>query len=153
MGPQLAGGDELNKIRHRAQGGKEVKRREGIFASADISLPTGIAYLRFKNKRRGRWTYSDRISIVREVYRLVLQEGARNWTAIARHVGVNSNVSVRNMLSNPIYKGWWIIDEKREPPRSSTPRWTVPSASCDDCTEHKRTTPVPTRWTRSATSS
>jgi DNA invertase Pin-like site-specific DNA recombinase len=34
----LAAGNELHTIRHRAQGGKEAKRRDGIFASADISL-------------------------------------------------------------------------------------------------------------------
>jgi DNA invertase Pin-like site-specific DNA recombinase len=111
----LAAGNELHSIRHRAQGGKESKRREGIFPSSDISLPTGIAYIRTKGERAGRWTYDDKIAVVREVYRLVVEDGIRNWAEVARHAGATSNVTVRNMLTNPIYMGWWIVDEKRQP--------------------------------------
>lgn len=106
-------GDELKKIRKRVQGAKEAKRREGIFPSASISLPTGIAYTRAKGERRGRWTYDDRIQRVREVWRVVTEDGITNWREVGRRTGFSA-VTARNILANPIYMGWWIVDEKRE---------------------------------------
>lgn len=110
----LAAGNELHSIRHRAQGGKESKRRDGIFPSSDISLATGIAYVRSKGQRLGRWTYSDEIDTVREAYRLVVDEGIRNWREVARRANVGCERTVRNVLVNPIYKGLWVVDEKRQ---------------------------------------
>lgn len=105
-------GNELKSIKRRVQGAKEAKRREGIFPSASISLPTGIAYVRTKGKP-GRWTYNDEIVRVREVWRLVADEGIHTWTEVGRRTGF-SGQTVRNILSNAIYKGWWVIDERRE---------------------------------------
>lgn len=106
-------GNELKSIKKRVQGAKEAKRREGIFPSAAISLPTGIAYIRTKGDRKGQWTYTDRIAQVREVWRLVTQEGLTNWRAIGKRTGFSA-VTTRNILRNPIYKGWWVLDKKRE---------------------------------------
>lgn len=111
----LAAGNELHSIRHRSQGGKESKRRAGIFPSSSISLAIGISYERTKGQKAGRWRYDDKITVVREVFRLVVEEGLRNWAEVARRAGATNNVTVRNMLTNPIYKGWWIVDEKRQP--------------------------------------
>jgi DNA invertase Pin-like site-specific DNA recombinase len=107
----LAAGNELHAIRHRAQGGKEAKRRLGIFPSADVALPTGIGYVREKGKA-GRWTYNDSLQRVREVYRLVVEDGQRNWAEVGRRTGFTS-ASIRNILRNPIYRGLWVVDEKR----------------------------------------
>lgn len=107
--------DELRKIRHRVQGSKEVKRREGKCPSAAITLATGIAYIRLKQPNgqlTGRWTYNADIDRVKEVFRLVVHEGHRNWREVGRLTGF-SGVTVRNILLNPIYKGLWYIDEKR----------------------------------------
>ena len=103
-------GDELKKIRKRVQGAKEAKRREGIFPSAAISLPTGIAYVRAKGERKGRWTYDDKIQRVREVWRVVTEDGITNWREVGRRTGFSA-VTARNVLANPIYMGWWIVDE------------------------------------------
>lgn len=111
----MTAGDELEAIRHRVQGAKEAKRRDGIFPSADIALPTGVAYVRTKGEKKGHWTYNDRIHAVREVFRLVLEEGLRNWSEVARRAGFKNPVTIRNLLKNPIYKGWWIVDRKRQP--------------------------------------
>jgi len=109
----LVAGNELDAIRHRVQGAKEAKRREGIFPSADIALPTGIRYERTKGQAKGLWRYDDDIEPVREVYRLFVEEGSRNYCEIGRSTGFSSP-TVRNILSNPIYSGWWVVDEKRE---------------------------------------
>lgn len=106
-------GNELKSIKKRVQGAKEAKRREGIFPSAAISLPTGTAYIRTKGDRKGQWTYNDRIAQVREVWRLVTQEGLTNWREVGRRTGFSA-VTTRNILRNPIYKGWWVLDKKRE---------------------------------------
>jgi len=106
-------GNELKTIKRRVQGAKEAKRREGIFPSASISLPTGIAYVRTKGERRGRWTYNDAVARVRVVWRLVAEEGLTNWREVGSRAGF-SGVTVRNLLKNPIYKGWWIVSQKRQ---------------------------------------
>lgn len=106
-------GNELKTIKKRVQGAKEAKRREGIFPSASISLPTGIAYIRTKGERRGRWTYTDAVARVRDVWRLVAEEGLTNWREVGSRAGF-SGVTVRNLLRNPIYMGWWVVDTKRE---------------------------------------
>jgi len=111
----LAAGNELHSIRHRAQGGKESKRKDGINPSSAITLATGIAYQRTKGQKKGRWSYNEKINLVREVYRLVSEEGLRNWREVGRRAGIANEVTVRNMLVNPIYKGLWVIDEKRQP--------------------------------------
>lgn len=108
-------GNELGTIRHRVQGAKESRRKEGIFPSASVSLPLGIDYVRTKGQRKGRWTYTDKITVVREVFRLVIEEGLRNWSEVARKAGLNNNATIRKVLKQPLYKGWWVIDEKRRP--------------------------------------
>jgi DNA invertase Pin-like site-specific DNA recombinase len=110
----LLAANELNSIRRRVQGAKEAKRRQGIFATSDIALATGIAYTRVKGQREGEWTYTADIERVKEVYRLVVHEGLRNWSEVGRHAGF-SGATVRNILKNPIYKGLWIVDKKRVP--------------------------------------
>jgi DNA invertase Pin-like site-specific DNA recombinase len=108
----LKAGDELGDIRHRVQGAKEAKRREGIFPSGDISLPTGIAYIRSKGQRAGRWTYNEEITRVREVFRLVVHEGIHNFRGVGKSTGF-SGQTVRNILKNAIYKGLWLVTKKR----------------------------------------
>lgn len=112
----VTAGNEVDSIRHRAKGGKEEARRKGLLATGAIVLPIGISFERIGRGRQtkaGRWVYTDRIETVREVYRLVTDDGVRNWREIARRTSLKNAVTVRNMLCNPIYKGWWILDEKR----------------------------------------
>lgn len=106
-------GNELKSIKRRVQGAKEAKRRDGIFPSAAIALPTGIAYERTKGQQHGRWVYNEDIDRVREVWRLVLDDGLTNWREVGTRTGF-SGMTARNILRNPIYMGWWILDKRRE---------------------------------------
>jgi len=132
--------DELRKIRHRVQGGKEAKRRDGNFPSAAICLPTGIEYVRTKGQKDGHWTYNDDIQRVRDVFELVVHDGLRNWNEVGRQTGF-SGQTVRNILRNHIYKGLWLLDEKRQP--GPTP--LKPDGRRRDRRKIKRETPIATQ--------
>lgn len=109
-------GEELSTIRHRVQQSKEAKRRAGVFPSAAISLPVGIAYAREKGADgvvRGRWTYTADIERVQKVFHLIAHEGLTNWTEVGRRTSF-SCAALRKVIRNEIYAGTWVVDEKRD---------------------------------------
>lgn len=106
-------GNELDSIAHRAQGGKEAKRHEGKFPTFDRALATGIRYLRDTNT----WTYSPDIRRVQRLFELFVHEGVTNVAEVGRRTGFSAQTA-RNLLRNPIFKGWLIFSKKRD---TSTP--------------------------------
>lgn len=109
-------GEELNTIKHRVQQSKEAKRRAGVFPSAEIALPTGIAYLREKGTDgvvRGRWNYNADIDRVQTIFHLIAHEGITNWTEVGRRTAF-SCAAIRNIIRNEIYSGTWVVDQKRD---------------------------------------
>ena len=104
----LLAGNELRLIKRRMQGAKEVKRRQGKCPSADITLPTGVAYDRATEK----YSYTDAVSKVVEAFRLMDQDGLRNITEIAGRVGLQ-NRTLANLLRNPLFTGYRVYLQKR----------------------------------------
>lgn len=102
-------GNELDSIKHRAQGGKEAKRRMGRFPSFDKALATGIGFVRETN----RWTYSPDVRRVQRVFELFVHEGINNLAEVGRRTGFSAQTA-RNLLRNPIFKGWLIFDQRRD---------------------------------------
>lgn len=108
---------ERERIRERTMRGRDLKRARGIRAEGGVGLPFAVAF----DHEREEWSYEfPQADQVREVYRLFLG-GETNFREIARHcgVGANSNHSqqVRNILSQPLYKGVYRKDRswKRSP--------------------------------------
>ena len=82
---------------------KEEKRRRGEFAQSRICLPFGVTY---------PWAYTADAEKVREAFRLFLA-GETSYSEIGRKVGIRME-NLRNILRNPIYTGWRVIDKKRD---------------------------------------
>jgi DNA invertase Pin-like site-specific DNA recombinase len=100
--------NELATIRARVDGAKEAKRRQGKCPSNSLTLPLGVSV----NPNTREFCYNDKILLVREVFRLFSEEGVRNYSEISRRTGIGS-VTVRNLLTNPIYTGWRVYSQKR----------------------------------------
>ena len=109
----LLGGSEKMAIKRRVHEAKEAKRRRGEFPQSHICLPTGVSY----DHETQCWSYTPDASKVREVYRLIVEDGHTNLAAVGRMVGGEdtpiSSTTIRNWLTNPIYKGLAVWDEKR----------------------------------------
>lgn len=101
-------GFELSLMKDRQQGAKEAKRREGRCPSNHLTWPYATSF----DRKQQKWIYTDAIATVIEAFRLYDGEGVTNYHEIGRRLGL-FNVTVRNILRNPIYTGWRIIDEKR----------------------------------------
>jgi DNA invertase Pin-like site-specific DNA recombinase len=102
------GGMEKTEMLERSWGGKEVKRRRGELAQGRIVLPWGVEY------EAGNWRYKPvEASKVRQAYKQVLT-GKVNYNRIAESFGVTHR-GAAVILRNPIWKGWRIIDKKRDP--------------------------------------
>lgn len=101
-------GFELQLIKERQQGAKEAKRRLGKCPNNYLTLPYGVSF----DRKTEKWRYNDNIAKVIELFRLYDQEGMHNYSELGRRTGM-LNVTVRNILRNPIYTGWRIIDQKR----------------------------------------
>lgn len=98
-------GMERTEILERIWTAKETKRREGGFAQSRVCLPFGVAF-------DGHWHYTADAERVRESFRLFLA-GHTSYASIARHVGIEA-FNLRNILKNPIYTGWRVVDKKRD---------------------------------------
>jgi len=96
-------GMERTEILERIWGAKEEKRRAGGFAQAKICLPFGVDY---------PWAYTADSEKVREAFRLFLA-GETSYMELGRKVGIEA-FNLRNILRNPIYTGWRVIDKKRD---------------------------------------
>jgi DNA invertase Pin-like site-specific DNA recombinase len=103
----LMAGNEISEMRERAWDAKEQKRREGKFPSSEICLPSDVGY----DKEKG-WYYKPDAEVTREAFRLFLS-GVTSYYAIGKRLEVNP-YTIRKKLTNPIYCGWRVIDEKRD---------------------------------------
>jgi DNA invertase Pin-like site-specific DNA recombinase len=101
-------GLEISEIKERTWAAKESMRRAGKFPSADILLPFGVGYDRADEK----WYYKPEAEKVAEVFRRFLA-GQTNYDALSEFLGL-SRGSVKNILMNPIFTGWRVIDQKRD---------------------------------------
>lgn len=101
-------GLERREIVERMQDAKEAMRRAGKHTGGDSSLPFGIGY----SKERG-WHLTAEAEKVKEAFSLFLS-GETSYLEIGRKLNI-PRTSVRFILENPIYTGWRIYDEKRDP--------------------------------------
>lgn len=99
-------GMERTEILERIWSSKEEKRKAGGFAQAKVCLPFGVDY-------NGSWSYTPDAEKVREAFRLFLS-GVTSYKDLEGKVGI-AYFNLRNILRNPIYTGWRVIDERRDP--------------------------------------
>jgi hypothetical protein len=102
----MMGGLERRELVKKMWRIKETKRREGGFSQSKVCLPFGVDY-------NGAWSYTSEAEKVRDAFRLVLG-GDTSYAAIAGRLGMEP-YNLRNILRNPIYTGWRVIDKKRDP--------------------------------------
>jgi hypothetical protein len=88
--------------------GKEELRRQGGWASGLHTLPLGVGYDRATRK----FSYTPDSARVKRLYRKFLS-GVHNYDLLSREAQV-SRGTVRNLLTNPIYSGWLVYDERRD---------------------------------------
>jgi DNA invertase Pin-like site-specific DNA recombinase len=98
-------GIERTDIRKRFWEAREIKRRKGELAASKVVLPFGVGY-------DGKWFYTPFAEKIREAFKLFLA-GDSNYRSVGRKVGI-APVSLREMMRNPIWTGWRVIDKKRD---------------------------------------
>lgn len=109
-------GMERREIVERMMDAKESMRRSGKHAGGGNSLPYGVGY----SKDRG-WYYTTDAEKVRDAFRIFLS-GDTSYSRIGERLNI-PRTSVRYILENPIYAGWRVYDEKRDPaPTAYVPR-------------------------------
>jgi DNA invertase Pin-like site-specific DNA recombinase len=104
----LMAGLEGSLIRERMMAGKEALRRSGRWAAGDHCLPFGVGY----DRQNHQLFYRPEAEKVREVFRQFLA-GNQNYDQLSAILNMTRG-SARNVLENPIYSGWLVIDEKRD---------------------------------------
>jgi DNA invertase Pin-like site-specific DNA recombinase len=101
-------GKERKEMLERAWTAKEEKRKRGELAQSRIVLPWGVDY------ENGKWGYKPEAAVkVRRAYKQVLS-GEINYNRIAAQLDVTPRGAAL-ILQNPIWKGWRILDKKRDP--------------------------------------
>lgn len=100
-------GMERTEILERIWSSKEEKRKAGKLAQSRKCLPFGVGY----EEARG-FFYTEESEKVREAFRLLLS-GNSSYHSIGRIVGIAA-FNLRNLLRNPIYTGWRVIDKRRD---------------------------------------
>jgi len=98
----MAGVERLDMLK-KTWAAREEKRRKGELAQSKVVLPFGVDY---------PWAYTADAERVREAFRLFLS-GETSYMELGRKVGIES-YNLRNILRNPIYTGWRVIDKKRD---------------------------------------
>jgi DNA invertase Pin-like site-specific DNA recombinase len=112
----LIAGQERREMLRRVHDAKEAMRRAGKNAGGDSVLPYGIGY----SKEHG-WYYAPEIEKVKRAFQLFLN-GETCYETISRELNI-PRTSVRFILGNPIYTGWRVYDECRDPsPEAYVPR-------------------------------
>jgi DNA invertase Pin-like site-specific DNA recombinase len=101
-------GLERREIVERMQDAKESMRRAGKHPSSAITLPYGVGY----SKERG-WYYTAEAEKVKQAFTLFLS-GQASYTEIGKQLNL-PRTDIRFILSNPIYTGWRVYDQKRDP--------------------------------------
>ena len=102
-------GMERREIIERMMDAKEAMRRAGKHPSGAATLPYGVGY----SRNRG-WYYTFEAEKVKQAFALFLS-GA-GYTEVSRRLNL-PRTNVRFILENPIYTGWCVYDEKRDPSR------------------------------------
>ena len=109
-------GMERREIIERMMDAKESLRRSGKHAGGANSLPFGVGYSNEKG-----WFYTAEAEKVREAFRSFLS-GETSYARIGERLNI-PRTSVRFILENPIYAGWRVYDERRDPsPAAYVPR-------------------------------
>lgn len=100
------GGVERRELVRKMWSIKEEKRRNGGFSQSRACLPFGVDFT-------DGWVYTGQAERVRSAFRCVLG-GLTSYAEIGRAVGIEP-YNLRNILRNPIYTGWRVIDQRRDP--------------------------------------
>lgn len=98
-------GMERTEILERIWNAKEEKRRSGGFAQSRVCLPFGVKF-------DGEWRFTNDADRVREAFKLITA-GNTSYTSVGRVVAIEP-YNLRNILRNPIYTGWRVIDKRRD---------------------------------------
>jgi site-specific DNA recombinase len=101
-------GMERREIIDRMLDAKESMRRAGKHPGGESSLPFGVGY----SDGQG-WHYTPDAEKVRQAFSLFLS-GETSYMRIANRLNI-PRTNVRFVLENPIYMGWRVYDEKRDP--------------------------------------
>src|SRR5713101_2351554 len=101
-------GLERREITERMQDAKEALRRAGKHPGGAPSLPYGVGY----SKERG-WYFTPGAEKVKQAFAL-FRSGQTSYNEIGQRLNI-ARTSVRFILENPIYTGWRVYDEKRDP--------------------------------------
>ena len=101
-------GMERREIIDRMQDAKESMRRAGKHPGGDSSLPFGVGY----SEEHG-WHYTADSEKVKHAFSLFLS-GDTSYTRIGSRLNI-PRTNVRFILENPIYTGWRVYTEKRDP--------------------------------------
>jgi site-specific DNA recombinase len=101
-------GLERREIVERMQDAKESMRRAGKHPGSSITLPYGVGY-----SKEGGWYYTAEAEKVKRTFALFLS-GQRSYTEISKLLNL-PRTDIRFILSNPVYTGWRIYDQKRDP--------------------------------------
>jgi DNA invertase Pin-like site-specific DNA recombinase len=102
-------GNERTELLERVWAAKEEKRRAGGHPQGLIALPFAVGY----NRKEGRWFFKDEAKKVVEAFRCVLA-GQSSYTELGRRLGIEP-FNLRNILRNPIYTGWRVYNQRRDP--------------------------------------
>jgi DNA invertase Pin-like site-specific DNA recombinase len=106
MQAAFAGDQRLELLAH-SWNSKEEKRRAGKFPQSKICLPFGVGY-----EESSGWFYKPEAERIRKAFTLVLS-GDTSYCSISEKVGI-APFNLRNLLRNPIFKGWRVIDKQRD---------------------------------------
>jgi DNA invertase Pin-like site-specific DNA recombinase len=102
-------GLERAEILERVWSAKEEKRRAGKHPQSHITLPYAVGY----DAKEQRWYFKPEVEKVCEAFRLLLA-GETSYKQIGGIVGIDP-FNLRNIMRNPIYTGWRVYTERRDP--------------------------------------
>jgi hypothetical protein len=88
-------------------------KNSGRFQEAETLLLNATERYGVTYSKEDGWSFTDEAEKVKEVFRLFLS-GETSYTGISRRLNL-PRTDVQFMLKNPIYSGWRIYDEKRDP--------------------------------------
>jgi DNA invertase Pin-like site-specific DNA recombinase len=104
----LIAGQERREMLRRLRDAKESIRRAGKNAGGISVLPYGVGY-----SEKAGWYYTPEIEKVKRAFQLFLR-GNTNYQSIGRELNI-PRTSVKFMIMNPIYTGWRVYDQRRDP--------------------------------------
>lgn len=109
----LMGGFDRLQMKRRLQQAREALRASGYCPGSEITLPTGLRYLR----KQRQFIYTPEIAQVQEAFRIFDEEGVRNISEVGRRVGIHHR-TLKNLLSNPYVIGIRAYTMMRDQSRS-----------------------------------